>query len=53
MIELLECLSGTDAQGNSFACKVGETVSLDQKSEENLVKLGMAKKAVQKKEKKK
>lgn len=51
MISLLVPMSGTDETGATFSKTIGETVSLDAKSEANYIKEGMATKATQKKEK--
>lgn len=45
MIKLIEPMAGTDINGKPFSCLPGETVTLDKKSEENLIKKGIAKKA--------
>ena len=49
MIILLVSLAGTDISGESFSKSVGESVTLDAKSEANYIREGMAKPAAKQK----
>lgn len=42
MIKLKVSMSGTDVNGKPFSCAPGEKVSLDEKSEKNLIEKDMA-----------
>lgn len=48
MIKLKISLAGTDAKGNTFSCAPGECVELDEKSEANYIREGMAEDATKK-----
>ena len=53
MIKLLVSLAGTDCDGKPFSKKMGDTVSLDAKSESNYIREGMAEPVVKTKPSKK
>jgi len=42
MIKMIVSLAGTDPNGESFAASPGDQITLDDKSEKNLVEAGFA-----------